>query len=63
MLFPNADKVGALLKAPDTPGDNSNEASAKGENTGSTAGRERGEGSGTFPPPVDLCFKEWKTRF
>ncbi|KAJ7678442.1 hypothetical protein B0H14DRAFT_3908502 [Mycena olivaceomarginata] len=41
-----------LLKAPDTPGDDSDvEGEAEGARAGSAAGRERGEGSGTFPPP------------
>jgi hypothetical protein len=46
-LIPNADETEAL-KAPDIPGDDSDEADAEGKNAGSTAGRERGEGSGIF---------------
>ncbi|KAJ7838032.1 hypothetical protein B0H14DRAFT_3870273 [Mycena olivaceomarginata] len=48
-LLPDADEGDALLRAPDTPGDDSDEADAEGKNAGSAAGRERGEGSGTFP--------------
>jgi hypothetical protein len=65
-LLPDADKGDALLRAPDTPGDDSDEAGAEGKTASSAAGRERGEGSGTFPLPVDPRFDQtppaaWKT--
>jgi hypothetical protein len=65
-LLPDADEGDALLKAPGAPGDDSDKADAEGENAGSAAGRERGEGSDTFPPPVDPRFEQmppaaWKT--
>jgi hypothetical protein len=37
-LLPDADEGNTLLEASDTPGDDSNEADAEGENAGSAAG-------------------------
>ncbi|KAJ7349720.1 hypothetical protein DFH08DRAFT_742259 [Mycena albidolilacea] len=54
-LLPDADEGDALLRAPDTPSD---ESDGEGESAAAGEGSREREGSGTFPPPVDPRFEQ-----